>query len=121
MEKIKLRNIPQKPATPVELASIKRLAFVYPENCRFLSQNYKPEWFLDRYEEEYAEWLEKGGGKEALAQAKQDKKNSKKAEKKASKSSSKSTSSPSKTKSYSNAGTGGAFKSAEFIQDSDSD
>jgi len=73
-----------------------------------------------RYEEEYAEWLEKGGGKEALAQAKQDKKNSKKAEKKASKSS-KSTSSPSKTKSYSNAGTGGAFKSAEFIQDSDSD
>ena len=86
-----------------------------------MSQNYKPEWFLDRYEEEYAEWLEKGGGKEALAQAKQDKKNSKKAEKKASKSSSKSTSSPSKTKSYSNAGTGGAFKSAEFIQDSDSD
>jgi len=76
-----------------------------------------------KYDEVYKEWLEEGGGKEALKQAKKDKKAEARAEKtgvpaKSSKSPKKSH--KAKTKEEVTGGSGRSFKSAEFIEDDDS-
>jgi len=75
-----------------------------------------------RYDAEFAEWR-KNGGDEAMAAARKDAKSKKRAEKKASKPSS--SSSPVKSAGGavldSKAGSGGHFKSKEFIEDSSSD